>query len=732
MSMYFTYFRPNNFDQSGGGWGGFGSGEFDSCNPTRSYDGDLSTYAGTMQVTKGNSVWVSFNTYQSQVINTDIQDSISKSLSSYDVAYASSLPNYAIPYGAEFIVWLRATKFTDTPTLSLNTGTAGFTSSTTWKRDMQEGITYIFIGATPDMSWSYDTIFNNNITQLAQNSSITLTMKNNSSGGILSKLLEWNLYETGLLVFFKIPISCKEVVNGQAPNYYVVDYNTTKQYSILASSGYNPSDYDLIIHKGNSNQITAVSVENDSLYFDILASEGIEFSISFKPYTYTISYNLNDDTQYPASIGGTNSTSYTVETDSFTLTNPTRPGYTFKGWSGTGLTEDTNKTVTISKGSTGDRAYIANWEPNYIYFRYHSNNGSQENIFKELKVDANSTWPFSHIDYIQEGNGEQPEYEQTYIGYSGTGYYTGLSTGGGVKVHQNQEFDNYLTLCNAYDGLDPYEAYHYLDIYCQWIPQILVSYDSIFSYFNWYRQEISGRNNCNISDITDTGFTITCINGGEGTVTSPEFLVTENQSYKVDVNIPYGNNWDIYFFVWKENYGWLHDHPEDFEDQRWHFSSGTSKIFTIPEGFTKAAIRCDANGLNNTVRFENFRIYPADYYYMGYSIPSDKASERTDSGSWSLPTTPVRNNSFYEFIGWSEKPVIDSLDDLYPTNGDFPTENKVLYSQWKKKSPRMYYQVEDVLGGKPILRAQLQNKLIRKAFIYITPDNGGSGTWKEV
>ena len=63
MSMYFTYFRPNNSDQSSGGWGGFGSGEFDSCNPTRAYDGDLSTYAGTMQVTKGNSVWVSFNTY---------------------------------------------------------------------------------------------------------------------------------------------------------------------------------------------------------------------------------------------------------------------------------------------------------------------------------------------------------------------------------------------------------------------------------------------------------------------------------------------------------------------------------------------------------------------------------------------------------------------------------------------------------------------------------------------
>jgi uncharacterized repeat protein (TIGR02543 family) len=65
-----------------------------------------------------------------------------------------------------------------------------------------------------------------------------------------------------------------------------------------------------------------------------------------------------------------------MASNSFTLTNPTRPGYTFKGWSGTDLIGDTNKTVTIPKGSIGDRSYTANWEPNYIYFRYHSNNGS--------------------------------------------------------------------------------------------------------------------------------------------------------------------------------------------------------------------------------------------------------------------------------------------------------------------------------------------------------------------
>ena len=64
---------------------------------------------------------------------------------------------------------------------------------------------------------------------------------------------------------------------------------------------------------------------------------------------YTITYNLD---------GGTaagNPDSYTIETATFSLENPTKPGYTFTGWSGTDLTGEDNKTVTVETGSTGNR-----------------------------------------------------------------------------------------------------------------------------------------------------------------------------------------------------------------------------------------------------------------------------------------------------------------------------------------------------------------------------------------
>ena len=74
--------------------------------------------------------------------------------------------------------------------------------------------------------------------------------------------------------------------------------------------------------------------------------------------TYAITYDLN---------GGTaegNPAAYTIETGAFTLKNPTKSGYTFIGWSGTGLDGENNMTVTIPTGSTGDRTYTAHWRYN--------------------------------------------------------------------------------------------------------------------------------------------------------------------------------------------------------------------------------------------------------------------------------------------------------------------------------------------------------------------------------
>ena len=79
------------------------------------------------------------------------------------------------------------------------------------------------------------------------------------------------------------------------------------------------------------------------------------YNANYSPVNYSISYNYDGGT-------ASNPGSYNIETNTFTLNNPTKPGFTFTGWSGTGLSGSSNMTVTIAKGSHDARSYTAHWQ----------------------------------------------------------------------------------------------------------------------------------------------------------------------------------------------------------------------------------------------------------------------------------------------------------------------------------------------------------------------------------
>ena len=72
---------------------------------------------------------------------------------------------------------------------------------------------------------------------------------------------------------------------------------------------------------------------------------------------YSINYDLAG-----GSVATENPATYTYDTNAFTLTNPTRTGYEFTGWTGTGL-DAASTNVTIVQGTTGNRSYTATWTP---------------------------------------------------------------------------------------------------------------------------------------------------------------------------------------------------------------------------------------------------------------------------------------------------------------------------------------------------------------------------------
>lgn len=87
-----------------------------------------------------------------------------------------------------------------------------------------------------------------------------------------------------------------------------------------------------------------------------MPDSSITYYAKWTPVEYTITYTGVEGAN-PVS----NPATYTIETPDFTLTNPTKPGYAFKGWQ-VGDESTVAQTVEIQKGTTGDMIFTAKFE----------------------------------------------------------------------------------------------------------------------------------------------------------------------------------------------------------------------------------------------------------------------------------------------------------------------------------------------------------------------------------
>jgi uncharacterized repeat protein (TIGR02543 family) len=115
---------------------------------------------------------------------------------------------------------------------------------------------------------------------------------------------------------------------------------------------------------------------------------------SWELVTYTIEYVLGEG----ATVETPNPTFYTYLTPDFELGEPEKTGYTFDGWSGTGI-DGTSKDVRIEQYSTGNRLYTANWTPNNYTICYHANNGTQDKREETHTYDTASDLRLNEFEY---------------------------------------------------------------------------------------------------------------------------------------------------------------------------------------------------------------------------------------------------------------------------------------------------------------------------------------------
>ena len=90
--------------------------------------------------------------------------------------------------------------------------------------------------------------------------------------------------------------------------------------------------------------------------FDSVVSGNVTLEGKFSAKNYSITYDLAG-----GSVETANPTTYTIESENITLTNPTKDYYNFLGWdAGDGVA---NSNVTINKGSVGNKTFTAKYAP---------------------------------------------------------------------------------------------------------------------------------------------------------------------------------------------------------------------------------------------------------------------------------------------------------------------------------------------------------------------------------
>ena len=167
------------------------------------------------------------------------------------------------------------------------------------------------------------------------------------------------------------------ITNGNKEKLYTVIVRRLPTYTVSFDENGGSSVENMTIQEGDSIQMPATkktgyyfdgwTVDGELVTFPYVITKNIEFTSKFTPVVYNITYNLN---------GGmleTDKNSYTIESNTITLDEPTRTCYTFGGWHTDNTFE--NAITEIKTGSYGNIELYAKWTPIVYDITYNLNGG---------------------------------------------------------------------------------------------------------------------------------------------------------------------------------------------------------------------------------------------------------------------------------------------------------------------------------------------------------------------
>ncbi len=212
------------------------------------------------------------------------------------------------------------------------------------------------------------------------------------------------------------------------------DSSTSSQAMNLSANGFSRTGYSFVGWNTNSAG-TGTTYAAGASYNPGLAPSHSTFKVTlyaiWNAVNYPITYDLDGGTASPA-----NPTSYTIATETFTLTNPTKDGYTFVGWTGSnGTTPELS--VTIASGSTGSKSYTANWRQNKVVINIQRNGLEWSNSGMKVALYQNGVKKYSTIvtsGTMAEFEFVEPGVYDIYAGKNSNEKETLVDTGKNITV----------------------------------------------------------------------------------------------------------------------------------------------------------------------------------------------------------------------------------------------------------------------------------------------------------
>lgn len=156
----------------------------------------------------------------------------------------------------------------------------------------------------------------------------------------------------------------------------------TNKSSIITSSLNKGNNLKTPYRAGYS--FTQWAIRDYSVSYDLeTVSAELTLVAGWSECTYSVSYDLNGG---KLSNYDSNPTSYKYASDDLVIKNPIKDGYVFIGWSGTEI-DGLEKELKITKGSEGDRHYVANWAAENINVTFNLNGGSMDRTQMQVAYD---------------------------------------------------------------------------------------------------------------------------------------------------------------------------------------------------------------------------------------------------------------------------------------------------------------------------------------------------------